>query len=204
MERAKVKIYGQEYTVSGDKTQEYIERVAAYVDERMRQMASLLPSGSVSELAALAALNIADELFSSWNVNDELKGRSEQMENDTQHYIQLWEEAKRSFLQYKDEAQHTLNEKSELQKKYDEIFNESERLKENQSNLESRLADAERHRDSLAASLNAHEEGRHDSAELIRDLEYKNKELERSFFDLQMENTQAKSELERYKKLVEQ
>ncbi|MDR0423886.1 MAG: cell division protein ZapA [Clostridiales Family XIII bacterium] len=203
MERAKVKIYGQEYTISGDKTQEYIEKVAAHVDEKMRQMASILPSGSVSELAALAALNIADELFSSWNAIDELKGRNEQMENDTQHYIQLWEEAKRSFLQYKEEAQQTLSDKSELQKKYDGLINEAERLKEIRDDLEGRLALMEQQLDSLTASLNAHEEGRHDSAELIRELEYKNKELERSFFDLQMDNTQTKSELERYKKLVE-
>ncbi len=59
----KVEIYGSEYRIKGDADGDYIKRVAAYVDERMRQAAQLTTDSAVSKIAILAAINIADELF---------------------------------------------------------------------------------------------------------------------------------------------
>ena len=59
----KVEIYGSEYRIKGDADLEYIKRVAAYVDERMRQVSQLTTDSAVSKIAILAAINIADELF---------------------------------------------------------------------------------------------------------------------------------------------
>ena len=83
MEKLSVKIYGQEYTITGDRSQTYMGRVAAYVDEKMKQLSGVLPNGSVSELASLAAVNIADELFANEHSVTELKNRNDQLENDT-------------------------------------------------------------------------------------------------------------------------
>lgn len=41
---------------------EYVRRVAAVVDERMRRISSLAPTHDALKIAVLAALNIADEL----------------------------------------------------------------------------------------------------------------------------------------------
>ena len=49
----------------------------------------------------------------------------------------------------------------------------------------------------------AREEAGESSTTAIRELESKCKEMESSFFDLQMENIQLKGELERYQKIVE-
>lgn len=59
----KVEIYGSEYRIKGDADVEYIKRVAAFVDERMKQVSQLTADSSVSKIAILAAINIADELF---------------------------------------------------------------------------------------------------------------------------------------------
>lgn len=59
----KVEIYGSEYRIKGDADGEYIKRVAAFVDERMRQVSQLTTDSAVSKIAILAAINIADELF---------------------------------------------------------------------------------------------------------------------------------------------
>ena len=59
----KVEIYGSEYRIKGDADGEYIKRVAAYVDERMRQVSQLTTDSAASKIAILAAINIADELF---------------------------------------------------------------------------------------------------------------------------------------------
>jgi cell division protein ZapA len=59
----KVEIYGAEYRIKGEANAEYIRRVATYVDAKMHQMSQASATGSVSKLAILTAINIADELF---------------------------------------------------------------------------------------------------------------------------------------------
>ena len=57
-----VQIFGREYKIRGHADRKYIEQMAKYVDEKMKELA---PGSSVSSdrLAILVALNIADELF---------------------------------------------------------------------------------------------------------------------------------------------
>jgi cell division protein ZapA len=58
-----VQIFGHSYTIRGEADQEYILNVAAYVDRKMREITEKLPVASLSKVAILASLNIADELF---------------------------------------------------------------------------------------------------------------------------------------------
>lgn len=58
-----VEIFGHSYTIRGEADQNYIMEVAAYVDRRMREITERLPVASLSKVAILASLNIADELF---------------------------------------------------------------------------------------------------------------------------------------------
>jgi len=58
-----VEIFGHSYTIKGEANQEYILEVAAFVDRRMREITEKLPVASLSKVAILASLNIADELF---------------------------------------------------------------------------------------------------------------------------------------------
>ena len=58
-----VEIFGHSYTIRGEAQQEYILDVAAYVDRKMREITEKLPVASLSKVAILASLNIADELF---------------------------------------------------------------------------------------------------------------------------------------------
>lgn len=58
-----VQIFGHSYTIRGEADEEYILGVAAYVDRKMREITEKLPVASLSKVAILASLNIADELF---------------------------------------------------------------------------------------------------------------------------------------------
>ena len=58
-----VQIFGHNYTIRGEAVQDYIMGVAAYVDRKMREITEKLPVASLSKVAILASLNIADELF---------------------------------------------------------------------------------------------------------------------------------------------
>jgi cell division protein ZapA len=58
-----VEIHGQKYPIRSTLDQEYVTRLAAYVDEKIRAAADSTPTGDSLRLAVLAALNVADELF---------------------------------------------------------------------------------------------------------------------------------------------
>ena len=58
-----VQIFGHEYKIKGHADKEYIERMANYVDGKMKELAANSSLPSQDRLAILAALNIADELF---------------------------------------------------------------------------------------------------------------------------------------------
>ncbi|MGE3513471.1 MAG: cell division protein ZapA [Vicinamibacterales bacterium] len=79
-----VQINGQRYPIRSTLDQEYVARLAAYVDERIRVAADSSQSGDSLRLAVLAALNIADELFrcrdASRRRSGELTERAEELE----------------------------------------------------------------------------------------------------------------------------
>ena len=49
-----VRIYGQEYTISGERDPETIQEIAAYVDEKMREISKFTASNKAGALATLA------------------------------------------------------------------------------------------------------------------------------------------------------
>ncbi|MGC8915692.1 MAG: cell division protein ZapA [Thermoanaerobaculum sp.] len=60
---AEVEIFGRRYRLRSTHEGSDMEKLAAFVDRRMRQLAQLLPQVDAGKLAVLAALNIAEELF---------------------------------------------------------------------------------------------------------------------------------------------
>jgi len=69
-----VEIHGQRYPVRSGLEPEYVARLAAYVDVKIRAAAESTQTGDSLRLAVLAALNIADELFRAREVNNARDG----------------------------------------------------------------------------------------------------------------------------------
>ena len=73
-----VQIFGHSYTIRGEADQAYILSVAAYVDRKMREVTEKLPVESLSKVAILASLNIADELFKERVQREQQEGQLQQ------------------------------------------------------------------------------------------------------------------------------
>ena len=58
-----VEIFGQDYAVRGGDDPGYVERLASYVDEQMKEVSRGGAAVDSLRIAVLAALNIADERF---------------------------------------------------------------------------------------------------------------------------------------------
>ena len=179
--KVKVKIYGQEYVIAGEKTKEEIIQVAAHVDMKMQEVTEAAKAAGVvpSNIAVLSAVNIASEYFQVLEEMEELKRMNIQLEKDAQHYVQLWDESKKNYMDYKEETQALV-----LQK--DELLNQ---LRQKDADIQNLMQAAETAKTQAQSSMD----------EVVKEIEGKCKELENSFFDLQMENLQLKKELEKYK-----
>jgi len=198
--RVNVRIFGQEYTISGDKPRDYIMKVADHVDEMMKKIETSSGNGSSASIAALAAVNITDEYFSLQSGQSEMDQEKEQLKKDMAHYMQLWDEAKKNFLQYKEDAQGSLDQRDQIQEKLNEKSIENDSLMRSLEEKEKRIDELEEKVNNLASRLKAKEDGQSSSSSRIRELEGKVKEAEGNFFELQMENIRLKSEVERLKK----
>jgi cell division protein ZapA len=60
-----IEIYGQRYALTGDAEEDYVKRLAQFVDENIRTLAQGMKTATLSRVAILAAINIAHQLFQS-------------------------------------------------------------------------------------------------------------------------------------------
>lgn len=66
-----IEIYGQRYVLKGEADEEYVKRVAGYVDEQMRSLAQGMKTATPAKIAVLAAINIAHQLFQAERSREE-------------------------------------------------------------------------------------------------------------------------------------
>jgi len=77
--RTIVNICGKEYVMAGFESEEYIHRVAIYVDRKMSELKSQYVSLNLSTLAVLTAVNIADDLLKLQDKHEILNGEFAQL-----------------------------------------------------------------------------------------------------------------------------
>ncbi|HET9130877.1 MAG TPA: cell division protein ZapA [Terriglobia bacterium] len=66
-----VEICGQRYSVQGEAEEEYVKRLAGYVDGQMRGLSKSMKTATMSKLAVLAAINITHQLFQTERMREE-------------------------------------------------------------------------------------------------------------------------------------
>lgn len=74
----RVTVFGQTLTITGADNEDYVQGLAAYVTAHMERLAKASPLTPMPQVAMLAAMNIAHELF-------ELRTRSDAREADLDH-----------------------------------------------------------------------------------------------------------------------
>ena len=74
----KVRILDREYLVTSEEDQEQVQRVAEYVNEKLREVRDNTEGLSERKTAILAALNIASEYFQLLREQDDLLARLRQ------------------------------------------------------------------------------------------------------------------------------
>lgn len=61
--QTEVSIMGQKFVIKSDSDEDYVNRVAGYVDNKIKEVMSNTKAVASLNVAILAAMNIADEFF---------------------------------------------------------------------------------------------------------------------------------------------
>ena len=90
-----VEILGRTFTLKGSVSQESLQAVAREVDAQLRELQQAFPTRTLSDLAILAALNLAYECLESKEDHHQLQT---EIETRSKQLIQILEASDSSFL----------------------------------------------------------------------------------------------------------
>jgi cell division protein ZapA len=90
-----VEILGRTFTLKGSVSQESLQAVAREVDAQLRELQQAFPTRPLSDLAILAALNLAYECLESKEDHQQLQS---EIETRSKQLIQILEASDSSFL----------------------------------------------------------------------------------------------------------
>lgn len=123
-----------EYNLKGNEDEEYLNRVAFFVDKKIRNIKSKNEKLSISSAAVLTAINIADDMFKSQEIYSELLNRYRDLEeqqnslkNENSNLKAYGEETEYKNQQLKLEIEDLMN--TEDRCKVDEVNRELEVVK---------------------------------------------------------------------------
>ncbi|MGI5850476.1 MAG: cell division protein ZapA [Clostridiales bacterium] len=88
-----VRIGGREYAVRGTESEEYIHKVAIYVDKKMNEISANQPPLSTSMLAILTAINLGDEVIKQ---KDQIQNLKNEL-NEAREMIKMLEGDKQNI-----------------------------------------------------------------------------------------------------------
>ncbi|MGE4282708.1 MAG: cell division protein ZapA, partial [Clostridia bacterium] len=111
------RIHGKDYTVMGMESEEYIQKVALYIDRKMNEVSGTSNKLSTSMAAVLTAINVADDYFQNLEALDNLR-------NQVQQYIQELDDCSLELEDYKKENEKLKNNIQQL--KMDMVRKETE------------------------------------------------------------------------------
>ena len=206
-----VLIYGQEYTLSGDMPREHIMRLADTVDAKMREI-SQNRDLTVSKTAVLAAMLLTDDYYKEKEDADLLLKENTELSAELseikESFDSKFSECKNSYEQIladtKDNYEQQFAEYKEFYEKqlidtkqlYEATKNEYDEYKEQQEavveTLRATIANQEERYEDLQQVPS-------EAQQKIDELENRCRDIESSFFDIQMENIRLKNELENYR-----
>lgn len=167
----------RDYTLVSDDSREHMQRVANYVDDKMRETYSSNKKLSTSMIGVLTALNVADELFKVLIEKEELEKRI----NSPQYELKS----------ARDELDAVVSEYERRSNAYEKMIQEFSRLIDSSNIYETGVAQLRKRMDKLDYELRSKEENLRKSRDEVLELEkeFSHKETQSRMIDFDEETT---------------
>lgn len=82
--KVEVRIAGKDYTLVGSESEEYIQKIALYMDKKINEIMRINSKLSTSMASVLSAINVADDYFKAYenvlSLSKELKEAKDEIE----------------------------------------------------------------------------------------------------------------------------
>ena len=195
-----VLVFGQEYTLAGDMPRDYVLKLADHVDAKMKEIDGGAGSQPLSSVAVLAAMLIADEYYTLDADTTSILEQNQKLSENAASYERMWEELKANYASYKEEVASMQANRETLQRY---IAEKDQQLSSVNSQLEEEKRYNEELRsrvDELLVKVQKSDNAPLEAQRKIEELETRCRDIESSFFDIQMENIHLKNDLEAYRK----
>ena len=160
-----VKINGVEYNLKGEEQEEYLHKVAGYVDKKVKNILENNTKLSTSSAAILSAVNIVDDMFKKQREYEDFLEKVEQIQRKQKSYqeevvslkgqlkhmqeynselqVKLKNNTNSEYLQQKEEELRRLKEETEIiQKTAQEYMKENVELKAQNKEIKFQLQSA--------------------------------------------------------------
>ncbi|SHJ11880.1 cell division protein ZapA [Lutispora thermophila] len=134
-----VNIYGSEYTIVGNSSEEYIAYIAEKVDETMREIGKKNSKYSTTMIAVLAALNMADYLYKSQEEASLLSDENNKLKEEMAAPFTELEKLRKEMESLKEKYAITQDALTKAQIELGVISKENESLMEENKNLKLEL-----------------------------------------------------------------
>ena len=98
--KIEVLIGGKVYTIVGDESEEYMQRIALYIDKKMDEVNKAESSKALSTnmVTILTSINVADDLFKTNEECNKLFDNVQELEKDKENLKQRLEEFEEELL----------------------------------------------------------------------------------------------------------
>lgn len=185
-----VNINNQDYTVVSIESEEYIKKIARYVDENIKDMLSKNNRLSNTMATVLSAFNIADGYYKKSEKLDEIKANVLEPLKELESVKNKLEEYEERELLLKKEYEFKENSiKQDLDKKVEALSLENQTMKSQIEELKRELEQTSKKNKKYENAIEIKDNDLSNNQEMINDLQDK-------IFEHQMEIMQTKKQLE--------
>lgn len=140
--RVIMKINGQEYPIAGRETKEYLIRIGTFVDEKMQEIARHHRELSLSMVAVLTSINIADLYLKLEQEKASLKEKRPLENDDILEMKKELNQKNKSLSQEKEHSRNLQQKLNDIRKEQDQNQAELKKLHKNMEDKNQELKKA--------------------------------------------------------------
>ncbi|WP_392486662.1 cell division protein ZapA [Haloimpatiens sp. FM7315] len=189
------KVNGLEYNLKGEENEEYLQKVANYVDKKMQNLMENNEKLSISAAAVLTALNSVDEMFKAKKERNSLVEEVKQYDNNKVHVNEQLEYLKK-------QVKHLEEYNLELQNRLKSGVAQESLNKKDQTieNLNDQISILEESAKSYLEDKNRYQSQNRELKFQVHSIKYKAIDLENRLMENQIDLAKTKKKLATFEK----
>lgn len=204
MNKVKVSIYGNEYTMVSEKDEAEVLKIAKYIDEEMKSLSEKYPKLSGSQVSILTTINITEQLFDCGYENEALNNEKQELTKQNKELLNKiesgGEEAKFELKKVQGLYDNLKKDCEDKKLKINSLNEEIEKLKEEINSLNETINSSKNLVENSESEILKYKELAEESAKKATLAEQLATKFQNDNYKIQLEKAELENELKELKK----